>query len=239
MNILGIIGARSGSKSIPHKNIRPLLGKPLMAWMIEAAKKSQYITRLILTTDSPEYAAVGRTYGAQTPFLRPAELASDTASDIDFLTHGVQWLEENENWKADIILRLPPTAPLCKTETIDACIKLLLDDPTATSARAIATAPKHPYKLWKIAGDELQPFVPKEITGLAEPSAMARQFYNVAAYARMDVIAVRYHTLMKEGLLTGARSRYHMLDKKEAIDIDTENDFILAELMLKKRLEIA
>ena len=232
MNILGVVGARSGSKSIPHKNIRPLMGKPLMGWIIEAAKRSPLVSRVILSTDSPEYQEIGREFGAETPFLRPAELATDGATDMDYLTHTVKWLEENEKWKADIILRLPPTTPLCKTETIDACIKLLLDDPTSTSARAIAVAPKHPYKLWKIEGDELLPFIPKEMSGHAEPSCMARQFYKPAAYAHIDVIAVRYDTLIKEGLLTGKRTRYHMLDKKDAIDIDTENDFLLAEIII-------
>src|SRR3989339_2096135 len=99
IKVLGIVGARSGSKSIPHKNIRPLLDKPLMAWIIEAAKNSKYISRLILSTDSSEYARIGRQYGAETPFARPAEFANDTASDIDYLTHAVQWMEENENWK--------------------------------------------------------------------------------------------------------------------------------------------
>ncbi len=238
-NILGVVGARSGSKSIPHKNIRPLMGKPLMSWIIEAARRSPLVSRVVLSTDSPEYQEVGRRFGAEAPFLRPAELASDTASDIDYLAHAVQWLEQNENWKPDIILRLPPTTPLCKTETIDACIQLLLDDPTATSARAIAPAPKHPYKLWKIKGDEILPFIPKEVTGFTEPSNMARQFYKPAAYAHIDVIAVRHNTLMKEKLLTGTRTRYHMLDKKDAIDIDTENDFLLAEILLKEKREVA
>ena len=236
--VLGIIGARSGSKSIPHKNIRPLLGKPLMAWIIDAAKKSPYVTRLILSTDSPEYAEIGRKLGAETPFLRPAEFANDTASDIDFLTHAVRWLAENENWKPDIILRLPPTSPLCTTASINACVELLLNDPAATSSRTITTASKHPYKLWKIEGEVLLPFVPKEMSGLAEPSATARQFYNVAAYSHVDVIAVRQDTLMRDALLTGTRVRFHKIDKKDAIDIDTEYDFLLAELALKKRLGI-
>src|SRR3989338_4410770 len=105
--ILGVVGARSGSKSIPHKNIKPLLGKPLMGWIIEAAKKSRLITRLVLSTDSEDYAKIGREYGAETPFLRPPEFSHDTASDIDYLTHAVGWLGANENWKPDIILRLP------------------------------------------------------------------------------------------------------------------------------------
>ena len=239
MRILGVVGARSGSKSIPHKNIKHLCGKPLMAWIIEAAKRSPLVSRVILSTDSPAYQEVGRMFGAETLFLRPAELANDTASDMDYLIHAVTWLEKNENWQPDIILRLPPTAPLCKTETIDACINLLLKDPSATSSRAIAPAPKHPYKLWKIEQDELLPFIPKETTGFAEPSNMARQFYKPAAYAHIDVIAVRYHTLMKQNLLTGARTRFHLLDKKDAVDIDTENDFLLAEILLKQWMNTA
>jgi len=234
INILGVVGARSGSKSIPDKNIRPLLGKPLMAWIIEAAKKSKYITRLILSTDSEKYAAIGREYGAETPFIRPPELADDQASDIDFLTHATAWLEKNEGWKADIILRLPPTTPLCKTETIDGCVKVLLDDPKATSCRSITKAPKHPYKLWKKENDTLVPFVPKELTGFDEPSNMPRQLFP-AAYTHVDVIAVRYETLMKEKLLTGQRTRYYEIHKSDAVDIDDENDFLLAEILLQKR----
>jgi len=237
IKVLGVIGARSGSKSIPHKNIRPLLGKPLMAWIIETAKNSHYVTRLVLSTDSPEYQAVGRKYGAETLFLRPAEYANDTASDIDYLTHAVGWLEKKEGWKPDIVLRLPPTTPLCTTASINACIEHLIKDPDATSARTITTAGKHPYKLWKIVGEELHPFVPKEWSGLAEPSATARQFYNVNAYSHVDVIAVRRDTLMNEGLLTGKKTKFVMLNKTDAVDIDTEHDFLIAEQLLKKRIE--
>jgi CMP-N,N'-diacetyllegionaminic acid synthase len=233
--ILGIIGARSGSKSIPDKNIKSLLGKPLMAWIIEAAKKSKHINRLILSTDSEKYIKIGEQYGVEAPFLRPDKYSTDTASDVDYLTHAVKWIEKNQNWKPDIILRLPPTSPLCETESIDACIELLLKDPGATSARTITTAPKHPYKLWKVNGDTLQPYIAKEQSGFREPSSMARQFYNVDVYAHVDVIAVRYNTLMKDGLLTGEKTRYHKIDKKFAVDIDNENDFLLAEILLKKR----
>ncbi len=235
LNILGVVGARAGSKSIPDKNIRPLLGKPLLAWIIEAAKKSKYITRLILSTDSKKYAAIGRRYGAETPFFRPKKYASDTASDIDYLTHAVLWLEKNEGWKADIILRLPPTAPLCSPSSIDACIERLLKDPRATSARTITSAPKHPYKLWRIEGKVLKSFIPKRLTGFAEPSNLPRQALP-KAYTHVDVIAIRYNTLIKERLLTGRRMRYQMLAKKDAIDIDTETDFLLAEILLKRRL---
>jgi len=83
--VLGVIGARAGSKSVPHKNIKPLLGKPLFAWIAEAAKNSKYVTRLIMSTDSPEYARVAREHGVETPFLRPAELSGDKVPDWDYL----------------------------------------------------------------------------------------------------------------------------------------------------------
>lgn len=234
LNILGIVGARSGSKSIVHKNIRSLLGKPLMAWIIEAAKKSKYLTRLILSTDSEKYAKIGKKLGVEVPFIRPKKYATDKADDIVYLTHAVWWLEKHEGWKADIVVRLIPTTPLAKTESIDACIKLLLDDPRATSARTIKPAPKHPYKLWQIEGDELKPFIPKKLTGLVEPSNAPRQSLP-PAYAHVDVIAVRYETLIRDRLLTGKRVRYVLLDKDGSIDIDTEIDFIMAKILLTAR----
>lgn len=240
LRILGVVGARSGSKSIKDKNIKPLLGKPLMAWVIAAAKKSEYLTRLILSTDSEKYAKIGKKLGIEVPFLRPKKYATDSADDISYLTHAVKWLEKNDSWKADIIVRLIPTTPLIRSESIDACIKLLIDDTKATSARTIKPAPKHPYKLWRIEGDELKPFIhrkamliDKELTGFSEPSNAPRQSLP-PAYAHVDVIAVRCDTLMRDKLLTGKRIRYHMLDK-ESLDIDTEADFLMAELLLRKK----
>lgn len=235
LKVLGVVGARSGSKSIPDKNIKPLLGKPLMAWVIEAAKRSKYLARLILSTDSEKYAEIGRKLGVEVPFIRPKKYANDKADDISYLTHAVKWLEINEGFKPDIIVRLVPTTPLVKAKSIDACIKLLIDDPKATSARTIKPASKHPYKLWKIKGDELVPYIPKKLTGFDEPSNVARQLLP-AAYAHVDVIAVRYKTLINDRLLTGKRVRYHLLDT-ETVDIDTEEDFFLAEILLKKRIK--
>lgn len=233
MLVLGVIGARSGSKSIPDKNIKPLLGRPLMAWVIDEAKKSKYISRFIVSTDSKLYARLARKLGADVPFIRPKKYAHDFADDIAYLTHAVGFLEKHEGFTPDIIVRLVPTTPLVKFESIDACIKLLIDDKTATSSRTIKPAPKHPYKLWKIKGDELVPFVDKKMTGLVEPSNAPRQSLP-PAYAHVDVIAVRYETLMKEQLLTGKRVRYHLLDT-ESIDIDTEVDFLLAEILLRAK----
>lgn len=237
MKVLGIVGARAGSKSIPHKNIRPLAGKPLMGWIIEAAKKAKQVNRLIISTDSPEYAEIGKQYGAETPFLRPAELSGDSVPDFDYLYHAATWLKDNENWQADIILRLPPTTPFCTPESIDACIQLLVDDPLATSSRTITKAPKHPYKLWRIDGDYIEPFLPESYTGLKDAHNMPRQAFP-PAYAHMDVIALRWQTLVEEKSMAGSRVRYHQIPADRAIDIDTEKDFLLAELILKNQTKV-
>lgn len=233
--VLAVVGARSGSKSIPHKNIKPLLGKPLMVWIIEAAKASKYVSRVLLSTDSSEYAEIGRKYGAETPFLRPKELAADSVPDFDYLYHAATWLRDNENWQADIILRLPPTTPLCKPESIDTCIELLINDSKADSSRTIAIASKHPYKLWRTNGKYLEPFLSEEFTGLKDAHNMPRQSFP-QAFVHVDVIALRWDTLVNKKAMAGEKILYHQIPKNEAVDIDTEIDFLVAEVLLKKRL---
>lgn len=236
LKVLGVVGARSGSKTIPHKNIQPLLGKPLMAWIIEAAKASPLVSRLIVSTDSPEYAAVAKSFGAEVPFMRPAKLARDSAPDFDYLHHAATWIAEHENWRPDIILRLPPTTPLCRTEHIDACIKLLLNDPQADSSRIITAASKHPYKLWRSNGEYIEPFLSEEFTGLKDAHNMPRQAFP-AAFQHVDVIALRWKTLIEDKSMAGKKIRYHMIPKTDAIDIDTDIDFVVAEELLRRRLK--
>ena len=234
-NVLAVIGARSGSKTLPDKNIRPILGKPLLAWITEAAKASKLGDKLIVSTDSEKYAEIAKQYGAQAPFLRPKEISGDQALDIEYLTHAVKWFEKNENWKADIILRLPAVAALCKTQFIDKCIELLVSDEWASSARTVTQAAKHPYKLWRAEGGRLKPFMPEEITGKDAANRPRQSFPE--ALTHTDVIAVKYDTLMKEKSLSGNKILFHKIDKLDAIDIDDEKDFLLAELLLKRRLE--
>lgn len=232
--ILGVIGARSGSKSLPHKNIKPLYGKPLFAWIADAAKKSKYVTRLIMSTDSPEYAKLAREHGVETPFLRPTELSGDQVPDWDYLNHAATWLRDNENWKADIILRLPPTTPLCLPEHIDGCVELLLNDLQADSSRTVVKAGKHPYKLWRSNGTYLEPFLSKEYTGLKDAHNLPRQSFP-EAYSHVDVIALRWKTLVDEKGMAGKKIRFYPIKKENAVDIDTEIDFLVAELLLKRR----
>lgn len=232
-NVLAVVGARSGSKNIPDKNIKPLFGKPLIAWIIEAGKKSKYINKLIVSTDSEEYAKIAKEYGAEVPFIRPAELAQDSTPDFDFLYHAAIWMRDNAGYQADIILRLPPTTPLCTAEHIDTCVELLINDEKADSSRAITKVSKHPYKMWKIEDDTIVPFLSEKFTGIKNAHNMPRQSFP-EAYQHVDVIALRWNTLVEKKEMAGSRVLYHVILKEEAIDIDSPEDFLLAEMMLKK-----
>jgi len=234
--VLAVVQARAGSRGLPGKNIRPLLGKPLLAWIIEAAARTAGITRLILSTDSEEYAAIGRRHGAQTPFLRPAAHATDTATDLDVLTHALTWLEEHEGYRPDVVLRLQPTNPTFPSPLIDEGIRKLLADPTADSVRPITPSPKHPHKMWRwVEGtDDIQPFLPAAPGGPAEPFNTGRgQLPPV--YVQVGAMEVlRYETVMVRRSMAGRRVLGLLVpDPLHTVNIDTELDFLLAEVALK------
>ncbi|HET9913914.1 MAG TPA: acylneuraminate cytidylyltransferase family protein, partial [Anaerolineales bacterium] len=124
MTIIGLIPARGGSKTIPHKNIKPLVGKPLIAWTIEAAKKCRALSRVIVSTDDAQIAEVAQQWGAEVPFLRPAELAGDATSSLAVVLHLIQWLKKHDGAVPEYILLLQPTSPFRTTEDLDAAIEL-------------------------------------------------------------------------------------------------------------------
>lgn len=151
--IYAIIPARAGSKGVPEKNIRPLGGHPLLAWSIAAAKKSRLVNRVLISTDSGEYAAMAAKYGAEAPFLRPAALSGDSSPDRDFFIHALEWLQEHEGAIPDIWLHLRPTTPLRDPALIDEAITLFLNSPESASLRSAHEAPESPAKWFKLDED--------------------------------------------------------------------------------------
>lgn len=235
--ILAVIPARGGSKGISGKNIKPLLGKPLIAYTIEEALKVKEIDKVIVSTDYPEIAEVAKQYGAEVPFLRPAEISQDLSTDVEFLLHALDWLKENENYEPDIVLRLPPTSPLREARHIREGIQKLISTPEADAARPICEAPKHPYKMWKISSDDqwLEPFLPKEFTGLEEPHNLPRQLFPKVYIhtGAMDVIWTK--TLRELKSTSGKKLAYFFMTPEDSINIDHPIDFEIAEILMKKR----
>jgi len=176
--ILCIIPARSGSKGIKHKNIKIFKGKPLLAWSIEQAIQSSYKMRIIVSTDSKEYKDISLEYGAEVPFLRPKEISQDESIDIELITHAINFLEENEKYKPDIILQLRPTQPLRKVEDINNCLKIFIENfDKYDSLRTVVEYEKSPFKMYTISNDKtnLLPLF-DSIENIKEPFNQCRQF---------------------------------------------------------------
>lgn len=237
MKILAIIPARGGSKGIPGKNIKMIAGKPLMAWTIEAAKKSKLLTRVIVSTDDEKIAEVAKKYGAEVPFLRPKELAGDLSTDVEFLLHALDWFKTNEGYEPEIILRLPPTSPLRTAANIDEGIQKLIDTPEADAVRPIIETPKHPYKFWKISADGLwlEPFLDKKITGLAEPQNLPRQLFPKVYMHTGAMDVVRTKTLREQNSTSGKKLAYFFMKLEESVNIDHPLDLEFAKFLFNKR----
>ena len=223
---IAIIPARSGSKRVRDKNIRALLGKPLLAYSIEQAKASRSIERVIVSTDSPEYADIAWDYGAKIPFLRPKEIALDDSTDLQVFQHALRWLEENEKDVPEIVVHLRPTYPMRRVADIDAMIELVRAHPEIDSARSIAPAPFTPFKMW--FRDEEGLLAPVVTCDIPEAYNMPQQELP-AAYAQNACIdVVRARVILEKNSMTGSRIFGYVMAHN--IDIDTEEDFQRAEL---------
>lgn len=230
--ILAVITARGGSKRVPGKNIRPIAGKPLLAWTIEAARAcGGRLQAVVLSTDDAEIASVGRQYGAEVPFIRPAELAGDTAGSLAVVQHAVRFVEARDNVRMDWVLLLQPTSPLRTSGDIEAAIDLAAAE-ACDSVVAVTEMPVHPVFAKKIDADGLlKPFL------LEEPEGLRRQDVGPPAYIRNGAVYLtRWDVLMEQNSIYGARIRPCVMPAERSVDIDTELDFRLAELLLDDRL---
>lgn len=228
MNIIAIIPARSGSKSIPHKNIRLINGIPMLAYSLEHAKQSKYINRIILSTDSEEYAKIGREYGAEVPFLRPEIYATDLSLDIDVFYHCLDFLKREEDYQADIVVQLRPTYPIRNVKDIDAMIELLINNPSYDSVRSIAPAKEVPYKMWHKKEDGT---ITPIMTDIKEGYNMPRQQLPKVYYQNACVDVVRGNVILEKHSMAGSNIFGYEMSKN--YDIDTEEEFRIAEEYLK------
>jgi len=227
--VLGLILARGGSKSIPNKNIVEAAGKPLIAWTIETALNCSAINRLIVSTDDLKIAEVSKRYGAEVPFMRPAELAMDKTTSVDTLIHAVQWLEDEEQYHTDYVMLLQPTSPLRTREDIEAVIKLA-QEKQADSVVTICPAANHPYWTKRLRDNgRLENFLSLEGVSLRRQDLPSVYALNGAIYlVKRDVL------LSKKSFYTKQTYGYIMLPER-SVDIDTEWDLYLANLILKDK----
>lgn len=230
MNILAIIPARSGSKSVVNKNIRLINNKPMMAYSIEHALNSKLINRVIVSTDSEEYAEIARQYGAEVPFIRPAEYATDTALDIDVFRHALTFLKETEGYEADIVVQLRPTYPYRDPADIDAMIQLMIDDPQTDAVRSVMLNEVVPHKMWYMADDnQITPI----LTDIPEAYNMPRQQLPKTYYQNGNVDVLRPANIFEMNSMTGKKIKGY--EMKEMYDVDTEADFARVAAFMKDK----
>jgi N-acylneuraminate cytidylyltransferase len=236
--ILALIPARGGSKGIPRKNIRSFAGYPLIAWSIAAARQSERVTRLIVSTDDEEIAAVARACGAETPFLRPAELALDETTDLPVFEHALQWLQENESYRPEIVVQLRPTSPLRPKGMVDSAIQILLDHEDADCVRGIVAAGQNPFKMWRFDGED-KPIKPLlEVDEIVEPYNAPRQILPPVYWQTGHIDAIRVSTILQKRSLTGDVIYPLVIDPRWTVDIDSLSDWARYEALASSGLEI-
>lgn len=229
--IISIIPARGGSKGIYKKNIVNLAGKPLIAWTIETAKKSNLIGRVIVTTDDKEIAEVALKYGAEVPFLRPKKLAQDNTPPGPVLKHALEFIYKKEKLKPKIVVWLEPPCPFRTAEEIDEAINMLQADSKADSLRSVCEPFQNPYKSWVLKGKYLKPLINKNGQAL---HTGPRQKTGKVYWQNGAIYLVKYDTIMKKGNFFGDNILPYFMESSSFIDIDRKEDLDLAEWYFEK-----
>jgi len=231
-HILALIPARGGSKGIPRKNIRDFAGYPLIAWSIAAGLQAHTVSRTLVSTDDAEIASVAREWGAETPFLRPPELAQDRTTDLPVFEHALKWLEDIEGYKPDIVIQLRPTSPIRPKDCIDSAVKILMENADADCVRGVVAASQNPYKMWRFNGYD-KPMNPLlEVEGITEPYNAPRQILPPTYWQTGHIDVIRTSTISRKHSLTGNVIYPHVIDSRYTVDIDTPADWAKYESLV-------
>lgn len=227
VEVLGLITARGGSKAIPKKNVRILAGKPLIAWTIEAASKSRFLSGVIVSTDDEEIAHVSKLFGADVPFMRPAELARDDSPHVLSVEHAVRWLEDKAGHAPDYVMVLQPTSPFRTAQDIDGAIQLAISQ-NASAVVSVCESNKHPYKIHQILeGGTLSSFVKSDIAYLRRQDLPVAYAENGAIYLSRSESLLRERTFLPVGTFP------YIMPQERSLDVDSEWDLFIAELIMQ------
>lgn len=226
-----IIPARSGSKGVPDKNIRVLAGHPLLAWSIAAAKLCPSISRVIVSTDSEEYAKIALHYGAEVPFLRPGELSADTSTDREFLIHALHWFEEHDKVLPEYIALLRPTTPFREPQCIEEALKKLQNRPDCTSLCSAYELPESPAKYFALCEEEniFKGFMGDEFLSLRRQDCPKAYVWDGC----VDVLRSEY--LLTTQDVYGQRKLAYIT--QPSVEIDTESEFAYAEYLAQAKAQ--
>ena len=214
---------------MPRKNLCPLVGKPLIAYSILSAQQTRSLHRFIVSTDDLEISSVAQQYGAEVPFLRPVELAQDDTPDLPVFQHAIDWLWEHERYRPDVIVHLRPTQPLRQAEDIDEVVRLLTES-GADSVKSVRPVKEHPHKMWHIEEGLLLPYLRTEFRLRVGPD-YPRQILDTI-YVSTGVVDALWRRVIDEGSTTGNNIVPYITDPIKSLDLNTPDDFIVAEAIM-------
>jgi CMP-N-acetylneuraminic acid synthetase len=231
MKIIGVIPARGGSKGVPGKNFKLLSGKPLIAYTIESALKSS-LDRIIISTDNMEIVRISENYGLKVPFIRPSELASDTAKSIDVAIHALRMAEQEENLLYDAVMLLQPTAPFRSHDDIDLALAMLKKDELADSVISVVpVGGHHPARMKYIEEGVL----------IDPPFCEAYENQNRqelrTMFIRNGAVYLTKRATLLASSFKGKKSLAFIMPEERSINIDTPSDFEYAEWMIKRNVQ--
>ncbi|MEE8357433.1 MAG: N-acylneuraminate cytidylyltransferase [Anaerolineales bacterium] len=230
VEVLALIPARGGSKGLPGKNIKSLGGYSLIGYSIAAALNAKLVSRTVVTTDDPEIADKAQEYGAEVPFLRPAEFAQDDSLDLPVFQHALNWLSDHESYSPDIVVQLRPTSPFRPPELVDEAIQILIDNPGASSVRGVVPSKENPFKMWMIEPDGKM--IPLLETEFEEPFNMPRQELPSSYWQTGHIDVVSAETIIN-GSMSGQEIYSYIIDPLFSVDLDNLQDWQRAEMRLK------
>lgn len=225
MSTLCIIPARGGSKGIPGKNLRMVAGKPLVAWSIEQARQSGTVDRVLVSTDSSEIAAVAQQFGAEVPFLRPAELATDEAPTEPVLIHALRALDEAEQYRPRNLLLLQPTCPVRKLGSIDEAVRLFTE---RAADSLLSVREVHPF-LWKGGASASAMYDYMNRPRRQDVSSEDRLFEETGS-----IYLTKADLLLRTGNRLGGQIALYPMSSDESWDVDTESDLAVVEVLLAR-----
>jgi N-acylneuraminate cytidylyltransferase len=227
--VLALIPARGGSKGIVGKNLRTVAGEPLIVHSIRHAQASRRITRVVVSTDDVAIAEVARSHGAEVPFLRPAEYATDLATDLEVFRHALCTLAATEGYRPELVVHLRPTSPVREPAVVDDAIARILGRPDADSLKSISPVDKSPYKMWRIEAGDLQPAF--ELEGVPEAHSMPRQMLPETFMGNGYVDIVRPRAVLEQDSMVG-RVVLPFLLLESTFDLDHESQIPAIEAAL-------
>ena len=229
---LGLIPARGGSKGIKKKNIKNLLGKPLISYTIEIALACSLLDKVIVSTDDPEIAEISKEWGAEVPFQRPADLAKDNTPMMPVMQHAIESVETIYKEKVNILILLDPTSPLRKVEDIEQALFIFNKDKTCQAVASGCAAHHNPYfNMVRLKDDSAQILIPsdKDIGCRQDCPPVFDLDTTVWMYSR--------EAIMDIGKRIPLRTRLYMVPEERSIHIDTELDFKIVEFLMRKSME--